>query len=750
MTQPDINLNNNESAIIYENPHQTESFKATKDATKFMSNFCDSIVGLKLNENQTNAVFKLCETLVTNLNQLNHRLIMDENEMDAPFVLETTTNFMCGELSSHNSTYKRQKEFERSDMYVVPKELAIGTRFENKKCTNFVGQQALIPQSIQNSFVYVSILETLRSIFKSDENIRCYFEENNTLDHKCQDGLFKHFCCGSSYKTSQFFQENPLALQIGLASDDFEICNPLQSKSGIHKVCAIYFTIKNMPVKFLSRLSNIYLVALCNVDDLKSKTTDFNNLWQPIVNELSFLEKVGIDVKKGTNLKGTLTNLSFDNLGANSSLGYVSCFRANYFCRYCTATREETQAMARENIEKIRTKSEYENHLKIIAQSETVKYDETKGIKYYCKLNDLKDFHILDRPAFDSMHDLYEGCIPFVMKSLFELCIKNKVFTEEELDWMVQFNDYGRLNAQKNPSQISLRKRSLGQNAAQSLCLFKHIPFIFHQFKDHPIVKSVWICVTSLLRVTEIIDSYEINEKQVLQLEKEIEVHLKELASRFKVKIKPKHHFLLHYPSNIRLTGPIRQNNMMRPEAKHQQLKSFATGTKNFRNINKTMATKHQQFVCLNGHSYEDVIEISIEKPIDNLVYANYEYLLYDFQESGKRINEINWIKVNGKLFEKNLMFIHENKLFSIKKIFLIDNNCSFVCKKIEIMEFDLFLNCFEVHENIIDREVLINMSDIKNKKSFEFKCLQGKKYVMDITVILNRTGVWVDENEAT
>jgi len=44
------------------------------------------------------------------------------------------------------------------------------------------------------------------------------------------------YCDGTSYKESDFFQKYPTALQIILYYDDVEICNPLGSKSKIHKL----------------------------------------------------------------------------------------------------------------------------------------------------------------------------------------------------------------------------------------------------------------------------------------------------------------------------------------------------------------------------------------------------------------------------------------------------------------------------------------------------------------------------------
>lgn len=195
------------------------------------------------------------------------------------------------------------------------------------------GELIRIPQLIQTAFQYVSILETIETLFKCDEFREMYFQHNvYQKNHVCEPGKYKFFCCGNIYKNCELFQQNPECLQLQVASDDFEICNPLGSKANRHKICAVYFTIQNIPQKFKSKVNNIYLISLCNSDDVKMKLTDFNNIWQLIINDIKHLETNGINIGTGTNLKGTITQVAFDNLGANTALGFVGSFSSTYFC----------------------------------------------------------------------------------------------------------------------------------------------------------------------------------------------------------------------------------------------------------------------------------------------------------------------------------------------------------------------------------------------------------------------------------
>ena len=56
--------------------------------------------------------------------------------------------------------------------------------------------------------------------------------------------------------------------------------------------------------------------------------------------------------------------------------------------------------------------------------------------------------------------------------------------------------------------------------------------------------------------------------------------------------LKPKHHFLLHYPRIMKLMGPLGNISSMRYEAKHSQGKTVAKVSRNRVNVCRTIALK--------------------------------------------------------------------------------------------------------------------------------------------------------------
>lgn len=134
--------------------------------------------------------------------------------------------------------------------------------------------------------------------------------------HVCSPGVFERFCCGEIYKKCHLFQENPKAIQLMLAIEESETCSETKSRVGIHKICAIYMQVLNLPKMFLSKLENVYLVALCCSTNLNQEYAGLDDTIKLIVAVIKELKSVGIKVGSHT-FNGTLTCFTFDILGGN-------------------------------------------------------------------------------------------------------------------------------------------------------------------------------------------------------------------------------------------------------------------------------------------------------------------------------------------------------------------------------------------------------------------------------------------------
>lgn len=222
------------------------------------------------------------------------------------------------------------------------------------------------PELISNTFQYIPISKTLKSLFRRPDFSAAYKQYNYNKQskdaHICAPGVYKSFCCGKTFKSSDLYQNYPASLQLHIASDDFQPTNPLLSKGSVYKICAIYFTVQNVPHRILSKSENIFLVSLCFSDDLKTKEADFNDIWNLIVKDISYLESSGINIDLSVpNLKGSLALLSFDNLGAHTSLGFAGSLTSKHPCRICECEKSEVKQLTRSDTTKYRNQNVYES-----------------------------------------------------------------------------------------------------------------------------------------------------------------------------------------------------------------------------------------------------------------------------------------------------------------------------------------------------------------------------------------------------
>lgn len=201
----------------------------------------------------------------------------------------------------------------------------------------------------------------------------------------------------------------------------------------------------------------------------------------------------------------------------------------------------------------------------------------------------------------------------------------------------VSYIDYGRLNHSNQPCRhiidniLRSDKGGLGQSAAQTKCFFQSLPFILYKYRENPELKSVWICIESLLRIMEIIFSREIGAINIKDLSTFVSLHLESLKRFFDINLLPKHHIMLHYPYIIQTMGPLINMIMLKYESKHQQLKGLVKNTRNYKNINKSIAVKHQQLLCNNGLSYKDKMSTGLVKFLNKNVARMHCSLIRDY-----------------------------------------------------------------------------------------------------------------------
>lgn len=398
----------------------------------------------------------------------------------------------------------------------------------------------------------------------------------------------------------------------------------------------------------------------------------------------------------------------------------------------------ECQQSTKEDPDKYRTIESYEKIIKEIENMTSVKLKDTKGLKFYCHLNKLNFFHIINNYHADIMHDLCEGTIPFLLDNFFEKCVDAKVFSVDDVTSYMQYFDYGRLNQNNIPTTLSLGSKSLGQNASQMRCLMLHLPFILYDFQSNNYLRELWDCVSSMLEIIMYVYSDDFSKEDLDNLKKAVELHLESVLKFFKKNLLPKHHFMTHYATIVEKVGPIVHKSCMKYESKHKEFTDQTKKTHNFLNIGHTIAKKYQQLATTKTN-YGEFVSHAKLKAISINNSCNYFYVCQLYHNSIESVFVTNRVKVNSDVYLKKLFLIYENQLFEINEIFKVNQDFHFLCCQYEILKFELFLNSVKINPVQPIVRIIIKHSELEITKSFERKTIGESEYIILDTVEMLR-----------
>lgn len=127
-----------ESVFVYDNPEKSEVSDAMPKMNEAVEMFHKSICSMNLSESQMNSVYDNVQKLFQNTSEffvaaIQQNLSYKETLGSISHILELASDMVCTEISKKASSYKRHKQIAKNNLFVEPKELAIGLRWERVK-----------------------------------------------------------------------------------------------------------------------------------------------------------------------------------------------------------------------------------------------------------------------------------------------------------------------------------------------------------------------------------------------------------------------------------------------------------------------------------------------------------------------------------------------------------------------------------------------------------------------------------------
>lgn len=243
----------------------------------------------------------------------------------------------------------------------------------------------------------------------------------------------------------------------------------------------------------------------------------------------------------------------------------------------------------------IRTPNMYDEQANAVEQG--IAHSSQCGIKLNSPLNEIPGFHVTTGLPPDAMHDILEGVAPYEISLILQKFIAEDYFTLDFLNRRILSLSYGKHDAVSKPVEQTLKNNTLIGTAASNWCLLRLFPIMIAS--KIPKENEYWQFFLDLKMIVELIFAPVISIGHVDSLQCDIIWHLENLKKLFPSNaLKPKHHFLLHYPHHILNYGPPIRYWCFRFEGKHRFFKEVSRHSKQFKNPPFTLANSHQLYQC--------------------------------------------------------------------------------------------------------------------------------------------------------
>lgn len=634
---------------------------------------------------------------------------------------------------NHLSTeYKRKIYFQSIGAYIPPESYNIDFRIGKKNTENGVK-----PQMTQVTGQCIPLRHVLKKFFELPDAF------NNTIEYmqkvQSESDIIYNFVQCKRWKnvSTKYYQKSDIVFPLLVYYDDWEPNNPL----GPHceKIGAVYITIPSLPPECQSKLDNIFLALLFHADDRKQ----FGNkkTFSPLIKELIFLESEGIVINliEGEKRIFFATGLlSGDNLGIHSMCGFVESFNANLICRFCKASKFLTETQCVEDPILLRSSENYYNDL-------ALENPRLTGIKEECIFNKIPSVDIIEMPFVDSMHDCLEGVGHYsilpILKHFFQL---DPLFLEM-LNYRMYMFDYGSHDGLNKPPCITpeiLNKNKLKMTASEMILFVRLFGIFVGDVIDEN--DEFWQLYLLLHDIFNIIQAKKLPSNigdifQVL-IKEHNELYLRITGER----LKPKHHFLLHYSMIFNYLGPFANVSCMRFEAMHKRLKAYCTASMSRKNLLLSLATKFQLALCYRFILQSSIFPSLMIGPgdiVDLCEFPQYSFFKSSLSDSLQVISKhfsVKWIEWKNFRYKLGLALIigvdgsGDLRFARIEIILLHESKPLFICSPMINIGFNSHVRGYEVECDENNKWFCIKSSELIDYQPLHvYKMTNGEQYIV-------------------
>lgn len=684
------------------------SKKLSQSALTFVCNlFSESHLTTKIIEKILADITELLSSFIfTKLNDIILPKINNQNKTSVKKLFNNFENVFNG----FNTEYLLLKTLKEQNLYSPPLKFEI----DNTVTSTYKKGKSVLSKKISEG-ILLPIEFQITKFFEQPGVLEKTLDYTKTLMESGEK--FENFVQGALWKEKMnHFNNNQNVVPLIMYYDDFETGNSLGSHCGKQSIAAFYYHFPTLPSNCTS-LVNIFVAMLVKTSHIKIFST--SRTLCKLVEVLSKLENgIVITVLNKPIIVHFLVGLFIgDNLALNNILGFSGSFNHNFCCRICKIPKSDIGSTVLENENLFRNIDNYDDDIKKNDYKNT-------GIKESSPLNSLSFFHVTKNIYGDLMHDCLEGCIKFgLMSSLSYFIYEKKYISLETLNKKIESFEYGEIEIHNRPMTIKsehLKHNVLHATSRETYCFLRYITLLIGEFI--PETETVWKYILKLKEMVDFILKDSFTNIEIICLKELIKDHHKLYIQCFKMNLKPKHHFICHYPTVIKNSGPLKPICCMRQESKNKQVKEYSKVSFSRVNLELSLAKKCSlQFSShiLENYSSKPYFKMIKKRNIQIFEMDNFsENIIFPFNTSE---NVVTCIALNykGTMFKINYFIELYSKLYTILNFIKVKEDLFLILNEYDVSNFDVHFRAYIVgakKENII----CINFEMLQYKKPFQ------------------------------
>lgn len=634
-------------------------------------------------------------------------------------VLDTFSEHWPHSWSNFDTNHKRQTFYKDHFKYVAPREVFLGAAYEP------LTYGADDRQLKNHRAAYVPLRQLLTMLLHLPE-VWHYFQNS----HASHDDVYRDICDGSYVQNHKFTRAGVPWLQFVLSHDDVEMQNPLRS-SQFHKMAMFYFSLANFPPQHRSAMHNIFVAAIARSKDVKH--FGLTNILQDFLETINCLKTTGIWFNiRGENhlIRGDLVMVVADTPAAALLGGFKeSSSFASAPCRMCHVSSDDAKTQFIPSQLRNRDMASYFQQCEVVQDNELSRkfqryWSRTYGVNSKSVLCAVRDFPVTNNLVQDTMHCLLEGCFNHVLALFFQHA--SGVLSLHRVNALLQSFPYCYLDKGNKPVIITQKHIEkdvhVKQKASCMLTLAYILPLVLGNV--FPETDKHYRHLLGMIKIICCAFSPLADDATAGELETLIHCYCRDFLVLYpNVPPRPKMHFILHLPQQIRDFGPLRGQNTFKYEGKHGRFKDIHW--KNFINLALSMLEKHQLQLCHKMSQTDGQFSSNFVYSGDDVKFgktlsaAEVEILseIGDLDES-QTYRQVLFADINGLKYAPNVALVsHETALegptFGLISRMIADKNTfHFVLQKTQTGAFLERYNAFEIFPR--QEKCIVKLEDLE------------------------------------